>query len=464
MRRLLAAVLALGVWGGTSMLAGEQPVVLTFERSAAACKSFMGFGVEWDPGFWHGWNLKAGVTEADWELVTGRIARMKVPVMRVMMQAKWCLRAGGQYDWDSPEMKNARRYLDVCQRLGITVILTDWGCEPDWLKAPGIANVADPKYAEAIGTYLDHLLNAKGYTCIRYFVMVNEPNYEVKDWGRWKKGVENVAAELARRGLDRKMALAGPDESNDEGWHRNAVDQLQKTLGAYDVHRYAQPDEVRSGRLEAFFRTQWAYALEKDPQAGAKPLIVGEAGLCHPGFGAATNPRHLDFDYGVEMADYAAQAANAGSWAVSAWMLEDSSHQNFTWGMWQGKAGGFALKPWFYPWSLLCRQVPAGSTTYRPGKADPDLRALAARSEAKDAPGWTICLVNRGAKPRTAVIRTFEGGAVKLKHYLYAKDQAPADKDGFPVPVQERAGDLQAGVEVTCPANAVYLLTSIDRR
>lgn len=163
MRTVLAA--ALLAVASSAALAGEEPMTLTIDRNAVACPSFMGFGVEWDPGFWHEWNVKSGVTEADWDLVVKRIAWMKIPVVRMMMQVKWCRDGQGKYDWDRAEMKNVYRYLDVCQKQGLTVILTDWGCEPGWLKVPDIADVGDPKYATAIGTYMDYLLNQKGYTC-----------------------------------------------------------------------------------------------------------------------------------------------------------------------------------------------------------------------------------------------------------------------------------------------------------
>ena len=94
---------------------------LTVDRNAAACRSFMGFGVEWDPGFWLGWNVKSGVTEADWDLVVRRIAWMKIPVVRMMMQVRWCRDGQGKFDFDRPGMKNVRRYLDVCQKQGIAV-------------------------------------------------------------------------------------------------------------------------------------------------------------------------------------------------------------------------------------------------------------------------------------------------------------------------------------------------------
>jgi hypothetical protein len=448
------------ILAAVSVSAGEDAITLTVDTNAVACRSFMGFGVEWDPGFWHDWNVKSGVTEADWDLVVKRIAWMKIPVVRMMMQVKWCRDGQGKFDWDRAEMKNVYRYLDVCQKQHITVILTDWGCEPGWLKVPDIADVGDPKYAAAIGAYADHLLNRKGYTCIRYFVMVNEPNFEVRDFSRWKKGVEQVWAEFTGRGLDKKVVFMGSDESNDEGWHRNAVDQLQNVLGAYDIHRYAPTDQVRSGGLLDFYRAQWDYVLRKDPRAKTKPLIVGEAGIMSGGFSASNNGMHLDYNYGVLMADYAVQAAGAGSWCVSAWMLDDSSHKDFTWGMWKNKAGGFALKPWFYPWALLCRYVPAGSTVYQL-KAGPDLRGLAVHSAAKDADGWTFCLVNRSDKPKVVKVRVPDAKRGTFRRYLYSKEKAAADKDGFPVPVEEKAANLSAGVEVDCPAQAACFLTSI---
>lgn len=141
---------------------------------------------------------------------------------------------------------------------------------------------------------------------------------------------------------------------------------------------------MRSGGLLEFYRAQWDCATKKDPGAKTKPMIVGEAGIMSSGFSASNNVMHLDYNYGVLMADYAAQAVGAGSWGVSAWMLEDSSHKGFTWGRWKDKTGGFQLKPWFYTWSLLCRTVPAGSKTYVL-KQLPDLRVLAASSGAKDA-------------------------------------------------------------------------------
>ena len=209
-----------------------QMVVIREEESVVA--SFLGFGAEWDPKFWTMGTFKLDedfkgevtVTEADWDLVVKRIRWMRLPFVRMMICIRWLSGGDGKFDWTNKHMQSLYRHLDVCQKEKIGVILTDWGCEPAWLKVPGIADVADPKYAETIGTYLDYLINTKGYTCIQYFVMVNEPENEVRDWNRWKKGVQNVTRVLGERKLQEKICFLGSDESGADVWHRNAADQL----------------------------------------------------------------------------------------------------------------------------------------------------------------------------------------------------------------------------------------------
>ncbi len=86
----------------------------------------------------------------------------------------------------------------------------------------------------------------------------------------------------------------GSDHSGGEDWHTKTVDQLNNVFGAYDIHRYASENEVRTGALFNYYRESWAYALTKDPKAKDKPLVIAEAGIFSPGFSASNNPLHLD--------------------------------------------------------------------------------------------------------------------------------------------------------------------------
>ena len=423
-----------------------------------ACKHFIGFGAEWDsPGY-----VTQGVTDAEFARVAARVAWMRLPVARVMMLTRWCYLGEGKFSWETPAMKALYRDLDVCQKLGTTVILTDWGAERDWTKPPSITAVDQDEYAQAIGTYMEYLLRTKGYTCIRYFVLTNEPNGEVGDFGRWRRGVEKVAAVLTKRKLEHAVTFMGSDTYDPALWHPQAVDQLHHILGAYDIHHYASAAEVRHGALEPWWRGHWNYVRDHDPAAAGKPLMVGEAGLSDDSEPPRGNRQIGDYAYGVFMADYAVQAARAGSAAVSAWMLDDTSLDGFFWGLWDNKKNGFALRPWFYPWSLLARYFPTGALTYAPPQTSGDLRVLAARipsGRPATPDGWSVCLVNRADNPCQVALTLPAAPTLTLKRYVYSQADSPHDADGLPVPSASMV--LGSGAAVSCPANSVVILTSL---
>jgi len=439
--------------------AGGPGLAVTVDPAVALCDSFLGFGAEWDSYSYP----SAHYTDNDYARVNRRVEWMHLPVARVMMQCAYCYTGGASYDWSSREMLALCRVLDECQRLGTTVILTDWGIEPEWLNIPGVAKVEDPKYAIIIGAYLDYLINTKGYTCIRFLVVNNEPNLEVKDWTRWNQAVKNVAAELHNRGLDSRVRLMGPDESTDESWLNLAASTLHDKLGAYDIHRYTYDDVVRDGILYMAFQGIWASGLASDPYAAHKPRVISEAGITVAGTGSGTNPASTDYSYGLMIADYAVQAVSAGSWSVLAWMLDDNSIDGFTWGMLADRSGGFKLKPWFYPWSLLCRVFRPGSRIAGVSLASNSQRVLAAHYESAaqpDSESWSFCLVNRADNTVSLNLKLPGTQSLTLARYLYSPDSAAADSEGFPVPVDTRSYDLGNGAEIICPARSVTILTS----
>ena len=456
MRHIRFLALAVSLFAITHGVIHASPTsgTIVVNPNDIVTSNFLGFGAEWDT---YGYD-QAGITEQDFALIRQRVEWMHLPISRIMMQCKYCYKGDGKYDMNSPSMKALCRNLDVCQQLGTTVFLTDWGIEKTWEAILGVTKVDDPKYAEIIGTYMDYLIKTRGYTCIKYFIMVNEPNLEIVDWNRWKQGVMNVSAELKKRGLDKMVQLAGSDESDNEKWHLMAVDQLKNVLGAYDVHRYVETPLIKSGSVYDWFKSLREYALKNDPGAKNKPIIVGEAGPRTSGSGAAGNPLNLEYANGVLMADYAAQAANAGAAAVSAWMLDDNSHNDFNWGMWKSKAKGMGLKPWFYTWSLLCRYFPSGSQILTTPIISPDARILVAHKKK----AWTFCIVNESTKPLTLHLSVSKGpSSVTFRRYAYTPSSAKSDAHGFPVPQDKVTWNLSQGGEIVCEGNSVVLLTSM---
>jgi hypothetical protein len=437
--------------------------MITIDPQAVACRNFLGFGAEWDPQFWTNGRIgpdraldSPTVTEDDWSVLVKRIRFMKLPIVRMMMISRWCTEGDGKYDFENKRMQSLYRHLDVCEKEGTAVMLTEWGCH-GWTKPPGFTGNSDPKCAEAIGVYLDHLINKKKYTCIKYFIYVNEPNL-IGDWPGWKSGAEHVAKMLATSKLSKQVVFLGSDQNGDHpDWHYRAVDELQRIFGGYEFHRYPPSTQIESRELLGYFTSLAKYSRAKDPKGASKPLIIGEAGIIDPGATVSLNARDEDFDYGIDMADYATQAAHAGISAVCCWMLDDNSIEGFTWGMMRAKSKGNGVKPWFYPWSLLCRTVRPESTLYRIEKTH--VPVLAAR--LPDEKGWSFVLVNRATTETNATLRMANGGMVSLWRYDY-KANPLADADGLPKAIGELTGDLDAGVEVALPAQAVVFLTSVE--
>jgi len=462
MGKKITGIFLTGMLFSYILFAQKKPLLIKLDENKVLCEKFMGFGVEWDtPGY-----LENNITDYDFEIIKKRVEWMRFPVARIMMQAKWCYKGNRKYDWESKEMKLLYRNLDLCEKLGITVFLTDWGCEPSWLKCSEVSTVDEPLYAEIIGNYMAWLKIKKRYTCVRYFIFGNEPNLEVKDWERWKAGLLNVYDELEKRGLHDKVILSGSDHSDGDEWHKMAVDQLQNILGAYDFHYYHRVNSKKQVNIYNYFKDSWEY-LSNDPNNKNKPRVITEAGIIkiNDSYTASHNSLSDTPKYGIMMTDYAIKAIEAGSWSVIAWMLDNNSHYNFDNGMWKNKASGLALKPWFYSWSLLCRYFRPYQNILKAnveGK-NTGIRCLAAcgKDEKKGEKRWTICIVNPSDSTQTVRLQVDNLKQIKMQKYIIDLNQPTTDADGFPKPVQIKKYDLNSGIDISCSGNSLLMLTSL---
>ena len=426
---------------------------------------FLGFGAEWDS-----YNYpQSGVTDADLAMIKGRLEWMKLPLARTMMMAKWCYLGDDKYDWETPNMQMLYRQLEICDQLGITVLLTEWGYNDTWEKTPGITGDDDPKYAEVIGAYMDHLVNVKKFKCIRYFIFVNEPHSEMRKShpvdaeAVWNCGLSQVAAEFKKRGLT-SVKLSGPDNSvpsadllDERSWLKSTLGGHSAELGAYDLHNYSPIDIMEKGGVKKLFATAWRQVRAADPDK-TKPLLDTECGYWVKGPTAASttssgkNPLNADWHYGLLMARYAKQAVEGGTEGLSAWMLDDTSQAGQNWGLWNTKKNGWALKPWFYVWALISRSFQAGSNFATADSSPPNVEILAAQLPAKTSPAWSFLIINTGTNATTFRVRVPGGPTMKAARYVYAEHVAAVDKDGFPPPHGKTRGRARFGREPDLPS------------
>jgi hypothetical protein len=438
----------------TSMAFSQQREVfnIVVDRYSKPIEKFKGFGVEWDS---RGYN-ENGVTESDFREIGKRIKWMGIPIVRMMIQTKWCYGESAGFDWDTKDMQTLYRHLEFCQDNNVDVLLTDWGLEVDWLAVDGISKTDDPKYANVIATYLDYLINKKGFTCIKYFSLVNEPNFEVGNFERWRNSFENVYNAVIDKGLKEKIKLVAPGQSNNKQWFFDTVDEVRFAVDVYDTHLYAWKETTPFGSVHKDLSELWEYAKSIDVNIDRKEYFVTEAGM-RDGQSAAISKKINNYFYGVFMMDYAIQALQAGATTVLAWMLDDNSHPEFEWGLWKDKKHNLEFRPWFFTWSLLTRLFPKSADVYKLHPRSIQLRALGAKLKND---GWSFCVVNVGNDSANISINA-EGGKIhKFYKYFYDENNRKVDSGGYPEPESAFEINLEKGKEFVLPGNSVLFLTT----
>jgi len=428
---------------------------LIIDEKNSVYENFQGFGAEWDSRHY---NLNK-VTDEDFKIISKRIDWMKTSFVRIMMLAKWCFVSDGKYDWENEDMAALYRHLDYCQSRGVTVLLTEWGIERDWVQIAGINYVDDNRFLDIIADYLDYFINVKGYTCIKYISLVNEPNYEVMDFPRWSEGIKKLHNKLIEKRLYGKVQIVGPGQSWDDNWFYNSVNSLRDYLDHYTIHRYEFQEKVYNGDLKSYLDGMISYVKENDPNFDEKYFFITEAGMAD-GLSTEKHPWIDSVSYGNFMASYASLALNAGVDAVLAWMMDDNSHEDFEFGLWKDKKNGMKTRPYFYVWSLLSRYIPKGADIYRTFPKFAKLYTIAARVGDKKNSYWTYCLINNSERKVKVNLTNILDEDGTFKKFVYNKNERKVNTDQFPLPLSE-VKSKNNKLEVEIAPKSVYFFTSI---
>ncbi len=363
---------------------------------------FWGLGVELDP-----YDALAP-TQLDWPLITQRLDFMAPGFLRVVEPAStyfggYDASGNPTYRWTAPSVRELLSILSYAQNRGIPVVLGDW---------------ADPLIggdARIPADFLLALRDTYGFTVLRYYNVVNEPNNAGTScpFSCWAQIMRRVASELAQAGLAGSVSLVGPDNENSwddtpaaqaldlssgldsdnpvggDSWVTATLRSIPALIGAYDSHRYATipgietgvyGDQVRARRLEisnldaaakGYFagevglvaRQTDPFVPDEAPLAITEPLgelLDPSAVSSQAGTFVDSQPLIAEFDYGVWMADMMVQAINAGMSGASAWDLDDAMHTG-------GGYGAANLKQWGF-WNSLAGQdgYPASDMQLRP--------------------------------------------------------------------------------------------------
>ncbi len=311
-------------------------------------------------------------------------------------------------------------------------------------------------YADAVVNDLEYLLN-RGATNLKYYCCTNE--LSLIEWAdmhydlpRFRAYHKAIAEELKQRKVPIK--LLATDASPTEYWNTIewAAKNMDEITGIYGGHHYINEQAPDNLEFYTWFlgRCRWAVELAKSK---GKEFILGE-------FGPA---QYFDLKYGlrwdtckyygtplegiagVQLAEAALAAINAGVYAMGYWtfmdypdrMLENGINK---WGVFKWLTNGAEVRAPYYAYGLLTKFFRGPATVFQVEGQDDLLRVAAVQHGADKT--WSLAVLNRHPQAIPVTVR-FEGlrEPAAFRKYVYDPRRIPVMEDGD---LQEPEGKVQS--------------------
>jgi len=479
----------------TEAVQNNREITITNE---VVSTNFVGNGVQWG-GYdvvptWLGTET---LSDADWNTLFQRIDFLRPPFLRIMTTSGWAYDNNGVYD-ETAKTTSLFKMLDYAQSRNIEITFGEWGHQ-----SIGDINTIDMDWIANSVKFLNHLVNEKGYTVIKTVNIINEPN---GDWAStkgsydiWKNVQVAYIAEMANYSLS-SVKLMGPDiavfnTASQTDWFTKTEADLGDNVGLYDIHVYPKQQLVRNGEFADMLR---AY---KNNTPADKQVVLGEIGFKYdavdatlkleneiaieedPFAGEDSNMMVYKAFYGIDMADALIQSMREGFSGSLVWNMDDAMYNSpdngdyqttklKRWGFWNilgeeltGDASDEAIRPYFYPVSLLTRYFPAGSDIYNvelPNKKG--VRAVVGMKDGK----YTIAIVNSHYATYEINLKSDFISNATLNKYSYKSNSdgsfvGAVDANDFAVPLETGVNlNFEAGEKMILEGESFMLFTNMD--
>ena len=467
---------------------------------------FDGLGVEW--GAYE--DINKLQTNA-WERIEKYASRMEgMSLVRCMVNFDWFCenldKKGDDdktndtwtYNFSNKWMKSTEQILSYCQEHDIEVAFGAWNVigsfpEDTWGMMDDVTS--DPRWATMCGDILDYLVIKKGFTCIKYLVNSNEPNYLGRanssknarnTFEKWRQGVLNVRAKLDSIGLtDVKIvgsdATATADGTMEEYLYGIAKDEtLRNAVGDYGIHVYPYKEMLDNGKIMDQYAERNTKIKEYDSEYGTKrKLHIWESGL-QDGKNLAMDCQELidTYTYAKAMANYTLCGLASGVNGISYWDFDDAMNFMYNadnsatpkeWGMFSTLGSATALKqqlrPWYHSSMLLMNLLRRHNVIFDSGEngseINPTFRSLATISHDRNLAGVMFCntdVIN--AKTIKFVMDEKYNNNGKLYIYSFNEKSVLIGDDGFIVPNQVVDGSLNQINEINIPASTFVVISN----
>jgi hypothetical protein len=224
-----------------------------------------------------------------------------------------------------------------------------WNTFPAWRDDPigrvhsGPVSMED--FGTGLATLVEHLVRTKGYTCIQWLCINNEPN---GTWSWWQQPPDQLmplkpGLTAVRKALDVKgihIPLSGPDLTGGVPPLEPKRFDFHDLLGAYDFHTYDERfDWLGKGQMAQFDKTtaEWASWTHRNH----KPLFMSEFGTMANGWGS-DHPGPGSYESAIKDAELVVRRINAGVDGFNRWSFINRGDLDGQWQFietWDRKGG-----------------------------------------------------------------------------------------------------------------------------
>lgn len=238
-----------------------------------------------------------------WRQVTGHASWLGLNFIRVELSQRMYEPARREFDWNNEEMQALYKILDWCQENGADVLLQQMWRNVEWNAIPGVHPlISAPRdlgdFIYSVGTLLEYLTKTKGYTCIKYFGMTNEPPGGT--WGSWweygnqEGSINDAWRELHQdfKNRDIRVKISGPGWTSLPPFEEDKL-SFAPYLDSIDIHSYGGVNPAGEEILHKW--AQWAHGQ-------GKPFFLTEFGNMNLGW-RTDHPGPKSFDAALSNAE-----------------------------------------------------------------------------------------------------------------------------------------------------------------
>jgi hypothetical protein len=285
--------------------------------------------------------------EAAWRQIYHHADWLGLDFCRVELEQRIYEPERNRFTWDSGEMRILYRILDWCERRQADVFLqqmwgnVDWNAFPEFQGDPVKRVHSGPRsmddFAVGLAALANHLINTKGYKCVKWICINNEPGY---DWSWWQRPPNEpmplraglAAVRHALDGYGLHTPLSGPDQTDLPTLEAGKID-FDEFIGAYDLHcYYARFDWMKGPGYTLGEAEQRLRVWREWSSARGKPLFLSEVGSMVFGWGGS-DPGPSTFPAAMKDAELVLRALNLGVDGFNRWSFINRGDLDGQWQM-----------------------------------------------------------------------------------------------------------------------------------